>query len=75
MNSEEYLESFEISQLPFPKGCLGSTWTGCGDDVNDHFRKKSIIFQDTRDHREHNAKNRLSIPSPSSPDPWHKLLV
>ena len=65
MNSEEYLESFEISQLPFPKGCLGSTWTGCGDDVNDHFRKKSLFFRDTRDHPEHDAKNRLSLPCPS----------
>ena len=30
-----------------------------------HFRKKSIIFLDTRDHQEHDAKVRLSIPSPS----------
>ena len=30
-----------------------------------HFRKKMIIFRDTRDHQEHDAKNRLSIPSPS----------
>ena len=41
------------------------TWTGYGDDVIDHFRKKSIVFRDTRDHQEHDAKNRLSIPSPS----------
>ena len=33
--------------------------------VTNHFRKKSIIFRDTRDHQEHDAKNRLSIPGPS----------
>ena len=30
-----------------------------------HFRKKTIIFRDIRDHQEHDAKNRLSIPGPS----------
>ena len=45
------------------------TWTGYGDDVIDHFRKKAIVFRDTRDHQEHDAKNRLSIPSPSSEKP------
>ena len=34
-----------------------------------HFRKKCIIFRDTRDHQEHDAKNRLSIPGPSSEKP------
>ena len=34
-----------------------------------HFRKKSIIFRDTTEHQEHNTKNRLSIPSPSSEKP------
>jgi len=38
------------------------------DDI-DHFRKKSIIFRDTRDHHEHDAKNRLLIPGPSSEKP------
>ena len=31
-----------------------------------HFQKKSIIFRDTREHQEHDTKNRLSIPGPSS---------
>ena len=30
-----------------------------------HFRKKSLFFRDTRDHQEHDTKNRLSIPGPS----------
>ena len=34
-----------------------------------HFRKKTIIFRDIRDHQEHDAKNRLSIPGPSSEEP------
>ena len=33
--------------------------------VTDHFRKKSIVFRDTRDHQEHDSKNRLPIPGPS----------
>ena len=44
---------------------LRFTWTGYGDDVIDHFRKKSIVFRDTRDHQEHDSKNRLPIPGPS----------
>ena len=44
---------------------MGSTWTGYGDDVNDHFRKKSLFFRDTRDHQEHDTKNRLSVPGPN----------
>ena len=44
---------------------FGFTWTGYGDDVIDHFRKKSLFFQDTRDNQEYDAKNRLSIPGPS----------
>ena len=40
---------------------LWFTWTGYGDDVIDHFRKKSLFFRDTREHPEHDAKNRLSI--------------
>ena len=35
----------------------------------DHFREKSIVFRDTRDSQEHDAKNRLSIPSLSSSEP------
>ena len=38
---------------------------GYGDDVIDHFRKKSLFCWDTSDHQEHDAKNRLSIPIPS----------
>ena len=34
-----------------------------------HFRKKSIIFRDTTDNQEHDAKNRLLIPGPSSEKP------
>ena len=45
------------------------TWTGYGNDVIDHFRKKSIIFRDTRDHQEHDAKNRLLISGPSFEKP------
>ena len=48
---------------------FGFTWTGYGDDVIDHFRKKSIIFRDTTDNQEHDAKNRLLIPGPSSEKP------
>ena len=39
--------------------------------VTGHFRKKSLFFRDTREHPEHDAKNRLSLPS-SSPE---KLLA
>ena len=41
----------------------------CDHHVTGHFRKKSIIFRDTTEHQEHNTKNRLSIPSPSSEKP------
>ena len=34
--------------------------------MTDDFWKKSIIFRDTREHQEHDTKNRLSIPGPSS---------
>ena len=37
--------------------------------MTDHFREKSIVFRDTRDSQEYDAKNRLSIPSPSSLEP------
>ena len=37
--------------------------------MTNDFRKKSIIFRDTRDHQEYDAKTRLSIPSPSSSEP------
>ena len=33
--------------------------------MTDHFRKKSIVFRDTRDHQKDDAKNRLPIPGPS----------
>ena len=45
---------------------LRFTWTGYGDDVIDHFREKSLFFQDTRDNQEYDAENRLSLPGPSS---------
>ena len=45
------------------------TWAGYGDDVIDHFRKKSLFFRDTRENQEYDAKNRLSIPSPSPEKP------
>ena len=50
------------------------TWTGYGDDVIDHFRKKSIIFRDMRTHGEHNAKDRLSISCPSPEKPSSQIL-
>ena len=48
---------------------LRFTWTGYGDDVIDHFREKYIVFRDTRDHQEHDAKNRLLISGPSFEKP------
>ena len=42
-----------------------------GDDAIDHFREKSLFFQDTRDTQEYDAKNRLSIPGLS----YEKLLA
>ena len=53
---------------------LGFTWTGYGDDVIDHFRKKSLFFRDTRDHQEHDAKNRLSIPTTRSEKPLAEII-
>ena len=44
---------------------FGFTWTGYGDDVIHHFRKKSLFFQDTRHNQKYDAKNRCSIPGPS----------
>ena len=41
--------------------------------VIDHFRKKCLFFRDTRDHQEHDAKNRLSIPSPSPEKPLAEI--
>ena len=41
----------------------GRSWTNrkqsADHHVTDHFRKKSLIFRDTSDHTEHDAKNRL----------------
>ena len=42
------------------------TWTGYGDDVIDHFRKKSIIFRDMRTQGEHDSKVRIRISGPSA---------
>ena len=38
-----------------------------------HFRKKTLFFRDTREHPEHDAKNRLSLPSPSPEKPLAKI--
>ena len=38
------------------------------------FRKKSLFFRDTRDHQEHDAKNRLSIPTTSSEKPLAEII-
>ena len=38
-----------------------------------HFRKKSLFFRDTREHPEHDAKNRLSLPSPSPEKPLAEI--
>ena len=38
-----------------------------------HFRKKILFFRDTREHPEHDAKNRLSISSPSSEKPLAEI--
>ena len=40
----------------------------------DHFRKKSLFFRDTRDHQEHDTKNRLSIPATSSEKPLAEII-
>ena len=41
--------------------------------VTAHFRKKSLFFRDTRDHSEHDAKNRLSLHSPSPEKPLAEI--
>ena len=41
--------------------------------VTDHFRKKFVFFLETRYNLEHDAKNRLSIPSPSSEEPMAEV--
>ena len=38
-----------------------------------HFRKKSLFFRDTREHPEQDAKNRLSLSSPSPEKPLAKI--
>ena len=35
--------------------------------------KKSLFFRDTREHPEHDAKNRLSLPSPSPEKPLAEI--
>ena len=37
------------------------------------FSEKILIFRDTRDHPEHDAKNCLSLPSPSSEKPLAEI--
>ena len=55
----------------------GRSWTNrkqpADQHVTDHFRKKSLFFRDTRDHPEHDAKNRLSLPSPSPEKPLAEI--
>ena len=41
--------------------------------VIDHLWKKRLIFRDTRDHPEHDAKSRLSLPSPSPEKPLAEI--
>ena len=41
--------------------------------MTDHFRRKSLFFQDTRDHPKHDAKNRLSSPSPGPEKPLAEI--
>ena len=41
--------------------------------MTNHFRKKSLFFRDTRDHSEHDAKNRLPLPSPSPEKPLAEI--
>ena len=36
--------------------------------------KKTLFFRDTRDHQEHDTKNRLSIPAPSSEKPLAEII-
>ena len=38
-----------------------------------HSTKNSLFFRDTRDHPEHDAKNRLSLPSPSPEKPLAEI--
>ena len=42
--------------------------------LTDHFRKKSLFFRDTRDNREHDAKNRLPKPGPSPEKPVAEII-
>ena len=74
MNSEDYLELFEILQLPFPKGWkfeiyMDRIWRWRHRSLPE----KSLFFRDTRDHPEHDAKNRLSLPSPSPEKPLAEI--
>jgi len=47
-----------VENLRFP-------WIGYGDDVIDHFRKKSIIFRDMRTQWEPDTEVRFRISLPS----------
>ena len=66
MNSEEFLESLEVAQHIFPKG-----WKfGIYIDRIWRWRywpllEKFLFFRDIGEHPEHDAKNCLSLPSPS----------
>ena len=75
MNSEDDMDYFDTHIDPFinQKGSVGQYKTNrkwsADHHVIGHFRKKTIIFRDTRDHQEHDAKNRLSVPGPSFEEP------
>ena len=84
MNSEEYLELFEVSQHLFTKGLqfeiymdrIKSDWIvpRYGDGVIDHFREKSLFFRDTANNKKHDAKKRLSISGPSLEKPVAEII-
>ena len=71
MNSEVDKDHFDTHIYPFifRKVAPGLYWTNrkqpADHQLIGHFRKKSLFFRDTRDHQEHDTKNRLSIPGPS----------
>ena len=72
MNSGDDLDHFDTPIYPFLfiKVPPWRSWThrkqSADHHVTDDFWKKSIIFRDTREHQEHDTKNLLSIPGPSS---------
>ena len=71
MNSEVDKDHFDTHIYPFifRKVSPGLYWTNrkqpADHQLIGHFRKKSLFFRDTRDHQEHDTKNRLSVPGPN----------